>query len=223
MDWTFHCRGLSIAELVERTQPMMRWTCLLLTILAFSGCQRIPRFDPLSGFGATRVTPPATNSYGVANRYYQRSPNEQSNIAPTAFDSAVTANEPIGSRDELQWSPVRNGQQRSDYAQPIIAEPLRQIATVAHEAPVYEPSIRIIESSRPTRQSLNLKGIPISDATSLSQPRQFVPSRDVFAMPADGRSANSAVGTGISHPQPAGRIATQVSPNQTIWHSRYER
>ncbi|MFT7643509.1 MAG: hypothetical protein ACI9G1_005275 [Pirellulaceae bacterium] len=202
----------------------MRWTCLLLTIVALTGCQRMPRFDPLSGFGATRVSPPATNSYGVANRYYQRSPNEQSNVAPTSANPASVTfnqlNEPAG---DPRWRPARES------VEPIAATPRRQIATVSHEAAVYEPSIRIIEPSRPSQVNagLNLKGIPISDATNAAQPGRFVPAGNVFAMPQHRRYENPSTGTvGSGQPTPAtrspGRIATQVSPDQSIWRSRYE-
>ncbi len=173
----------------------MRFVVLLLATILFAGCRSAgPGASP---FGATRVPPPSTGSYGAPNSYYQ-TPSQPSTQpygallgdtstslagSPTSRSADISASEPTG----LNWQAAgsRNSSVTIDQtaalgtglsAQSNVA-PARFNSQASINTPSSSGSIDNTSASGTTYSNsiAQLNGMRVNDATLLAEPARFTP------------------------------------------------
>lgn len=200
----------------------MKCSALLMAVVVLlAGCRSpTSSWNFFAPYGATRVPPPSTGAYNRPDTYYQPSTiqpgapanqrselarSSESALASDVRESRTTAASPAGAfvqRDERQASADSPLGERD--------EPKVKLASgTRSDAP--ESPIRIVEGGQPAASArLELKGMPVNDATRPAseavppaEPRQFEP-------PADARDMSQL-------PKPPAGAASQTS---AAWHGR---
>lgn len=223
---------------------MYRLLLLAAIVLTSAGCHLpMPKFQPFAGAGSPRVPPPATDSYGKPDTYYNSTPSAGAQSATPAAattqttladggwrtpthaigsgvmtPSSTTPNSTTSSmgaisRDRLGPPPA------SQPAQPgsIYTAPNAQQATFI-ESPTTHNST--------TSSTLMLNGMKVNDATRTAEPARFIPTGgaiEISQLPRPTAAAFTSPGVGS---MPAATASpTSAAAAQPLsadgWRSKY--
>lgn len=202
----------------------MKWIALAaLVLLLASGCRApMPSFNPLAPLGTTRVPPPGTGAIGAGGSYYTPPRPSASPAIGTGFRPTPATNkwsnlddprtESLANKDG--WSPTRNAPANTSVVKLADVD----VALANHEAATRPiPAASVIERQGPIRilgatshpSRPTLRGMPVNDVTTASEPRTFLPAGRVVdiselrdaspkASTSSGSITSSANGSGAS-------------------------
>lgn len=189
---------------------MNNWALVLAGLACAAGCRApMPQMKDLSPYGATRVEPPQTGSFGTADAYYQPPAATGGKPAANARGDASAPSTLIVASDTsaaaAEGPSFRTPQARTASAERTpsgrvrasigsSSTPGREIAQASFEqadAAGYAPgsTLSIIEATPPAParvsqgSSIELSGMPVNDATQLAEPAAFTPRGTPQALP----------------------------------------
>ena len=159
------------------SRSSLLWLAVLIS--CFVGCQRTPsRNNLFSAFGATRIPPPGTGTYQHPSNYYRESPRTSQRSGWNSSDELATRKQPT--RDEsLVRTRIRRSNADVDLTpggSRVSRAEHRENASRPRNDVVSNPTARVVDrrSSRAVRTStgLNLRGMPVNDATAIRRSSQ---------------------------------------------------
>lgn len=169
---------------------MVRLVGFLLLASLVAGCHHQPGSSSLfSGLSGTRVPPPGTGSYGSPTSYYQGPAKTQPS---TGWRSTTSITRPTASLDGggRVGTGVSTGLSRSGGIDSDVDESglVGQVAAAGYDDQVgpsqaESPTLRVVKPARMRAGSLNLRGMPVSDATIATEPSTFDPPSGAQYMP----------------------------------------
>ena len=154
------------------SRSSLLWLAVLIS--SFVGCQRTPsRNNLFSAFGATRIPPPGTGTYQHPSNYYRESPRASQRAGWNSAAALATRKQPIqddslvrtrirGSKEDVDLTPAGSRVSRADH---------KESASHIRNEVVSNPTTRVVDRrsrrAGSTRTGLNLRGMPVNDATSV--------------------------------------------------------
>lgn len=162
---------------------MFRSAAIVVICVSFMGCRAPkPSMNVFAPYGSSRVPPPATGSMTNPNAYYQPPNGAPPAQAPTQTPAGATTAPSLGSPVPAGSTPGFLGASQ----EPTPADPSQPVALAAFEveatddgsthanAATAEGELEPLPAqsiSANTGSTLNLRGMPVNDATNVGDPR----------------------------------------------------